>query len=126
MQSYLEICRKLPPHEWAFVDHFYVEHWNKYGIFVSTDGIITEVVFDNGISESVIWIDEAIWLPHRESDWIKMDQWPPHWGFCDGAWMDKKGWSIVDQEFGGAIVSDESSLLACAKAWEKAVTHEIQ
>jgi len=62
-------------------------------------------------------------LPHRESDWMKMDGW--HKQMMLFAKNHKKGgkkWGVYyEGEFLTEVETNDDPLLACAKAWLKAI-----
>ncbi len=128
--EYIAICRKLPHHEFEegdyllFSDHpdpcIVVElQFEGKGVrFVS----LSRPVMISAVQSPRV----CVWLPHRESDWMKMDGWgympmlgkenlpgvKPGYRICLFEWT-PDGMEPIDGE--------NDPLLACAKAWEKAV-----
>ena len=119
-EEYIEICRKLPPHEFEVGDWAYWEDIQS-GIVVICQIIDDEdgpwLVGDiDGDSYGKYPDELTCWLPHRESDWMKMKGW--------GNWTIELNGSIfvvAEQLAPGVIASSLNPLMACAKAWEKAV-----
>jgi len=124
--EYIEICRKLSPHEFEVYDYGFHYGEDKLGIGIITH-IDHEIVIDGKRIPAVVLktLDdkplhtvshEIFWLPHRESDWMKMEGWSGGWCFSfDGDWQiyDVDEQPILDDD------SISNPLLACAKAWEK-------
>lgn len=119
--EYIAICRKLPPHE------FEVGDWVIDGKF--TEQAKPELIYKDNIDWSFWEEGRFIWLPHRESDWMKMEGWntdrePEQWGSPWNLSVHhvKSGFRWrVDGASGLHIGWGTDPLLACAKAWEKAV-----
>lgn len=107
--EYIAICRKLPPYEdWKLGD------WG-----IEMDRVFMISHYDQ-LPLTPVGDEPIIWLPHRESDWMKM--WPveevePPWmlATADGEWW------VYDPKMDVDFIVSSDPLLACAKAWEKAV-----
>jgi hypothetical protein len=133
--EYLNICKKLPPRkpeEWRVGD------W----AILDTDGrpllLYAPGIFKNNWYSPILdrifmfekeWLEQKrfIWIPHRESDWLKLllklDDRGGHYQLYpfnskDGIW-----WTVEyeSKPFGSihTIEQDSDPLLALAKAWLK-------
>ncbi len=132
--EYIEICRKLPPHEFGVGDWAINEHFNEPVLviwieeYMETLSLLLRGVTNNSYRHEP---KNVTWLPHRCEDWMKMDDLTSIDTFLTldhGIWDYNGGgdWRVTEYELtdwkrnsGIELALEKDPLLALAKAWEK-------
>ena len=136
-EEYIEICRKLPPRDpYDFQRGDFIEVGGAIKLVIRKENVDLgrgdaillncdteeEFIFEEGQWDSGNTADpvELTWLPHRESDWMKMkDGWSPSMTLMVYG-ENREKWEVFNHGLKKEIIDDcDDPLLACARAWEK-------
>jgi len=127
---YLEICRRLHEIRPRALEEWQWGDWGQWR--QPKSGELDEPdLWCYFTDEELCKSPPEVWVPTRESDWMRQPEWPTEWSL----WFDPvaKGWTIMEDVRDGNLIVEKSkvivfekegALLACAEAWLLALARQ--